>query len=393
MGKKWIAGWLLLVLCLTCLCPSFAQEDVDVSIADYLGLNEDDQVSQGIGADGFPEPPKPVDKTKPVYELDGSILITMSFTGDLTIGGNVQSKSKSIFDRELDKQKGDIHFPFRNVKDIFEKDHLTVVNFEGTLTTAGKNVSKSNNDFLFRAPPEYVEMLPSGGVDAVSLENNHVLDMGEEGLAETKKTLTDAGIPYASEDEPAIILARGVNVGLLAYQTFGGRHDEIIAKLPADIAGLRSQGADIVVVNYHWGAELDYAPNDNQVRLGRATVDAGADLVIGHHSHRINPIELYNGKYICYSLGNFSFAGNNKPDDMSTFIFQIKMRVKDGQVSNDGFVIIPCRISSRTDYNDFAPTPYAKDQSIESMLSVLKKNGNKLEFAVEEYPTKWPGEE
>ena len=115
--------------------------------------------------------------------------------------------------------------------------------------------------------------------------------------------------------------------------------------------------------------------------------------MIGHHSHRINPIEEYNGKYICYSLGNFSFCGNSKPDDMSTYLFQIKMRVKDGEVSSDGFVIIPCRISSKSTTNDFAPTPYTKQENIESVLSVLRKNGSHLENPVADYPTKWPGEE
>ena len=115
--------------------------------------------------------------------------------------------------------------------------------------------------------------------------------------------------------------------------------------------------------------------------------------MVGHHSHRINPIELYNGKYIVYSLGNFCFAGNTKPDDMSTFVFQIKMRVKDGVASNDGFIIIPSRISSNAKYNDFIPTPYTKQENIESVLSVLKKNGEKLDNPVEEYPTSWPDEE
>ena len=214
--------------------------------------------------------------------------------------------------------------------------------------------------------------------------------MGEDGLAETKKNLLEAGVSYASEDEPAILTVKGVKIGSLAYQTFGGRHGEIIAKLPGDIQALRDQGCQIVIVSYHWGAELDYAPNDNQVRLGRATIDAGADLVIGHHSHRINPIEYYNGKYICYSLGNFSFAGNNKPKDMSTFIFQIRMRVKDGQADSEAFRIIPCRISSRTDYNDFTPTPYTKDANIEAVVKTLIQNGKKLEYAVDSYPLEFP---
>ncbi|MBR6570941.1 MAG: CapA family protein, partial [Clostridia bacterium] len=256
-----------------------------------------------------------------------------------------------------------------------------------------RNPDKRSNDYLFRADPSFVDMLPAGGVDTVSLENNHVLDMGEEGLQETKQTLLSAGIPYASEGDPAVFFVKGVKVGSLAYQTFGGRHDELIEKVPEDIQALRNQGCDVVIVSYHWGDELDYYPNNNQVRLGRATVDAGADLVIGHHSHRINPIEYYNGKYICYSLANFSFAGNNKPNDMASFIFQVRMRVKDGVATSDSFKIIPIRISSRTDYNDFAPTPYTKETNIEAVIKNLKSNGKRLEYAVEDYPLKWIDEE
>ena len=96
--------------------------------------------------------------------------------------------------------------------------------------------------------------------------------------------------------------------------------------------------------------------------------------MVGHHSHRINPIEEYNGKYIVYSLANFAFAGNTKPSDMSTFIFQIKFRVKDGEVTTpDGFIIIPARISSNTSYNDFIITPYTKRESIDSVVSLCSK--------------------
>ena len=320
---------------------------------------------------------------------NGAITLTMSFTGDVTIGSNVQHNGKSIFEKELDRQEGDLSFPFRNVKSIFIEDDLTLINFEGTLTTEGRNPDKRNNSFLFRADPSYVSMLSDNGVESVSLENNHVLDMGVAGLSETKKTLVDAGISFACEDQPAIIEIKGVRIGSLAYQTFGGRHDEIIELLPRAIDSLRERGCDIVIVSYHWGDEKDYKPNDNQIRLGRATIDAGADLVIGHHSHRINPIEYYKGHYICYSLGNFSFAGNNKPDDMSTYIFQIQMVVENGQARSDAFRIIPCRISSTDDYNDFAPTPYTEKSDIEELFEKLKENGRRLEYAVSEYPLKW----
>lgn len=386
--------FLILLLCLLmCLLPvsCVAQEvEEDVSLITILEEGEDDSAGTEGGEDAA-VPDSSVEGTgrKAVYGLDGSLILTLTFTGDMTIGSNAKSSGKSMFEKELDKQKGDVNFPFRNVKDILANDDLTVVNFEGTLTTGKINPEKRENDFLFSAPPEYVSMLPDNSVEAVSLENNHVMDFGADGLQDTKDALTGAGVLYASEGEPAIYEVFGEKIGMLAYQTFDGRHDEIESRLASDIADLRSQGCVIVVVSYHWGAELEYAPNSNNQALGKATIDAGADLVIGHHSHRINPIEEYNGKYIVYSLANFSFAGNNKPKDMSTFLFQIRFGVKDGAATPIGFIIIPCRISSRTDYNDMAPTPYTKDANIEDLLKVLRDNGKKLSNPVSEYPLAW----
>ena len=184
---------------------------------------------------------------------------------------------------------------------------------------------------------------------------------------------------------------------MLSYQTFNGKYPAIYAAIEGDIAALRSAGCQLVIVSYHWGEEKDYLPNERQVPLGRATIDAGADLVIGHHSHRINPIEEYNGKYICYSLGNFSFAGNIKPDDMDTFIFQQRFRVyPDGRAQNEGFRIVPCSISSQESVNDFKPTP-KEGEAAQAVVDRLLELGAKLEktykstgvTAVESYPTQW----
>ena len=393
MLRKLIA--ILLVLCMLLPAIAMATEDEeDVSIADVL-TGDDGATDSPDAADAAvpdSEAVAPVDPAAPVYELDGSILLKLTFTGDFTIGDNLQAKGKSIFEKELEKQNNDLNFPFRDFKDIFEKDNLTVLNFEGTLTKAGRNPAKLDNLFLFRADPSYAKILPEIGVECVSLENNHVLDMGEEGLAETKKTLTDAGVKYYCETEPLVFTLRGVKMGMLAYQTFD-QYDRLYTKVPEDVKALRAQGCELVVVSFHWGAEKDYVPNDKQQKMAKITIDAGADLVVGHHSHRINPIEQYNGKYIVYSLGNFCFAGNSKPDDMSTFVFQIRFRVKDGVAANDSFIIIPSRISSNAKYNDFIPTPYTKQENIESVLSVLKKNGATLQNPVADYPLKWPDEE
>ncbi len=125
--------------------------------------------------------------------------------------------------------------------------------------------------------------------------------------------------------------------------------------------------------------------------LGHAAVDAGADLVLGHHSHRINPIECYNGKYIVYSLANCSFAGNHKPDDMFTFIFQTRFRVRNGEIVGNPFRIIPCRISSRKDYNDFVITPLTDASNINTIMLSLtnRENNKKIADPITDYPMEW----
>ena len=326
---------------------------------------------------------------------DGSVIVTISATGDVTIGGDTRKSGKSIFDKQLEKEPSGLSFPMENVADLFAADDMTIVNFEGTLTTTK---SATSNTYSFAAPPEYVQVLTSGNIEAVSLENNHIMDHGEAGYADTCQTLENNGIVYSGHLGSAIYTTdTGVSIGMLSYQTFNGNYPAIYNAIEGDIAALRSAGCQLVIVSYHWGEEKDYLPNERQVPLGRATIDAGADLVIGHHSHRINPIEEYNGKYICYSLGNFSFAGNIKPDDMDTFIFQQRFRVyPDGRVDNEGFRIVPCSISSQESVNDFKPTP-KEGEAAQAVVDRLLELGAKLEktykstgvTAVESYPTQW----
>ncbi|MDD2648369.1 MAG: CapA family protein [Eubacteriales bacterium] len=329
----------------------------------------------------------PAPSSAPETDEDGYTHLLISCTGDVTIGGDTR-KSTNIFEKELKNQNGDLSFCFRNVSDIFSQDDMTLVNFEGTLTTA--SVYKKGNDFVFAAPPSYVEVLTSGNIEAVSFENNHAMDYGEAGIEETTKTLTDAGIVYSKDGTLGIYEAKGIKIGMLSYQTFGDKYPELYERVPLEIADAKTH-CDIVIVSYHWGNELDYYPSNNkQEVLAKLTIDSGADLVIGHHSHRINPIAEYNGKYICYSLGNFCFAGNSKPSDMRTYIFQTRFKISpDKEVEADGFRIIPCFISSKKSVNDFAPTPMTDKDDIDGLMDKLIGNGKKIDNAVTEYPLEW----
>lgn len=386
-----------LLLCVLLLLPAaLAEEDEDLSLLDVLA-----NVDPDVLADAFIQASAPVAEknggagaqaqAERVYEEDGSILITITGTGDFTVGGDTR-KSSNIWYTELNKQGGDPNFAMKNIRDILLADDLTIVNFEGTLTESTYiPASKRENQFLFSAPPSYVCMLTENGVEAAALENNHVLDHGQDVWDETKEHLTEAGIVWSGDGEIGVIEVKGVQIAMLSYLCID-RYAQLWDTVPADIAAAKAL-YPIVIVNFHWGNEKEYSPTSNQVRMGRLAVDAGADLVLGHHSHRIQPIELYKGVYICYSLGNFCFAGHSKPDDMSSMLFQTRFRIREGEngqeITNEGFRIIPIRISSRTDRNDFIPTPYTSESSIDAVLLTLKNNGKNLAYVVTEYPLEW----
>lgn len=385
---------LLFIALLLLFCPAIAEEEEDeLTLEDILSGADPDVVADIFLAPAEFGEASEAAPIKSIYEEDGSILITITGTGDFTVGGDSR-KSTNIWDTELEKHDGDYQFALKNIRDVLMADDLTIVNFEGTLTESTYvPSSKKNNDFLFSAPPEYVSMLTENGIEAVSLENNHVLDHGEDVYIETQTHLTNAGVVWSGDGQLGVIEVKGIEIAMLSYLCID-RYEQLWEKVPAEIEAAKAQ-YPIVIVNFHWGNELMYHPTDNQIKMGRLAVDSGADLVLGHHSHRIQPIEQYKGVYICYSLGNFCFAGNSKPSDMTSYLFQTRFRIREGEngreISNEGFIIIPIRISSRADRNDFIPTVLTKESTIDAILTTLKDNGRKYcDYAVEEYPLAWP---
>lgn len=373
-----------LLLCLMLLIPAVQAEDFDdeLEITEILESLPEEQGS------------------KILKDSDGAVIMTITCTGDFTIGGDT-FHNKDIFTPELNAHGGDVNFTMSGVRDILTGDDLTIVNFEGTFTdTTYVPSNKQENEFLFSISPSYVNVLTDNGIEAVSLENNHVMDHGEEGFEDTKKTLRDAGVIYSTSDEKGIFTFEGIQVAMLSYlcidrygKPFGG-YPTFEEKVAADIAEAK-QYYPLVIVSFHWGLEptssqpnRGYKPTENQIRLGRLAVDSGADLVVGHHSHRVQPIEYYNGVYICYSLGNFCFAGNKSPKDMTSIMFQIRYRIKDGNVQYKDFRVIPIRISSKQKVNDFIPTPFKPGAETDSIFSTMRSSYNTkgLDYAITEFP-------
>ncbi len=293
-------------------------------------------------------PAKPavaLEQTEPTD--DDSILL--SAVGDCTLGDPAGAeRAPGSFHKMHENAGGDLSRPFSGVIEVLDQDDLTIANLEGTLTTAKH---REGTAFAFRGRPEFASMLTKGSVEVVSLANNHSADCGARGIEDTKKSLEQADVGYFGLGHVDKRTIKGIEVVNLGYT--GGRLD--VRDAMAKAVKHEKRPDNLVVVSFHWGIEGEHSANDVQQKLAYAAVDAGADLVLGHHPHVLQGIEVYKGKHVVYSLGNFVFGGNAQPASIESMIFQARFKKTDGVVTGAGTEIIPVHFSGDKTQNDFRP--------------------------------------
>lgn len=299
-----------------------------------------------------------------------TVSFTISAVGDCTFGTDENFAYEGSMPAKYD-EVGDFNYFFENVKSVFEEDDLTIVNFEGTLTDS---TTREDKQFAFKADKSYAEILTDGFVEAANLANNHSKDYGEQSYNDTMDALDEAGITNFGYDRVAIKKVKGIKVGLVGTYVLA---DGLGVKdsMEKNIQDLKDEGAQVIIASFHWGEEKAEYPNDVQVELAHAAIDAGADLVLGHHPHVLQGIEQYKGKNIVYSLGNFCFGGNMYPSDMDTMIFQQTFTLKGGKLQEDNVTnIIPCSVSSVEGYNNYQPTPAAGEKETEILNKITQRS-------------------
>ena len=292
--------------------------------------------------------------------VSSPVSLTLSVVGDCTLGTDETFDYDTSLNAYYENYGAD--YFLQNVKDIFSADDLTIANFEGTLTNSDEREDKT---FAFKAPASYASILTGGSVEAVNTANNHSHDYGDQSFDDTLAALDDAGIVHFGYDETAVMDVKGIKVGLVGiYELYD--HLEREQQLKDNIAKVKADGAQLIVVIFHWGNETETVPDSNQTTLGRIAIDEGADLVCGHHPHVLQGIETYKDRNIVYSLGNFCFGGNSSPSDMDTMIYQQTFTIDADGVKKDNVTnIIPCSISSAAydGYNNYQPTPAEGDEA------------------------------
>ena len=308
-----------------------------------------------------PAPSAPVESV-PLAEPE---YFTISAIGDCTLNTPPSFSNESSVSY-ASRMNGDYAYPFSNTVQYFANDDLTIANLECTLSD---HKLHSYEMFYFISPSEYAQIMTLGGVDFVTTANNHMEDFGDQGVADTYAALEAYGLPYGKEGQAQIITTeRGLKVGIYCdYNSF--KPDE--AACVNAINQLKMSGAEYIICMFHLHKqEIQYTPSEFETELAHACIDAGANLIYSSHPHCLQPIEQYNGGYILYSMGNWTFGGHTSPTDPDTAIVQITLcRYGDGHVSNEKVDVIPCAVSSRVVnegytgeyYNDFCPTPYPPD--------------------------------
>lgn len=346
------AGILLLILIL-----SFAVKGCSSRKSKAASSSKAENISQTGSLTVTPEP-----KMDPVS-------LTLSVVGDCTLGTDEYFDYDTSLNAYYENYGAD--YFMANVKSIFSKDDLTIANFEGTLT---ESTEREDKQFAFKAPASYANILTAGSIEAVNTANNHSHDYGEESFNDTLKAMDTANILHFGYDETAVTEVKGVKVGLVGIYELNdhlGREEQ----LKQNIAKVKQDGAQLIVVIFHWGNEKEEVPDENQKTLGHLAIDEGADLVCGHHPHVLQGIEEYKGKNIVYSLGNFCFGGNAYPSDMDTIIFQQTFTIDQNGVKDDNATnIIPCSISSDSDYNNYQPTPAEGEEATRIMQKIQKRS-------------------
>lgn len=306
--------------------------------------------------------------------------ITISAAGDCTLGTDEGFDYGRSFKGKYDAVQNPAYF-FQNVQPVFAQDDLTIVNMEGTLT---EETAREPKQFAFKGDAAYAKILSSGAVEAANLANNHSFDYGKKSYEDTIAALEAEGISSFGYERTAVMDIKGVKVGFAGVYELA-KHIDCKQDLLDNIASLKEQGAQLIIVSFHWGQEKENIPNNVQVELAHTAIDNGADLVLGHHPHVLQGIEEYKGKNIVYSLGNFCFGGNSAPRDMDTMIFQQTFTLKDGEVQQDNVTnILPCKISSAyaEGYNNYQPV-LAEGEQKEKIFQRLSEYSQKAQEAGE----------
>jgi len=295
--------------------------------------------------------------------------------GDIMLGGRAK---KTVTEFGPD-------YPFDGVLPLLRRAPIVLGNLEGPFAEKAR---RQQRNFSYRVDVSLANSLGRAGINVVTLANNHLMDCGRSGVLETLDSLSNAnvfalgaGTNERTAHEPVILQAGGRRIGLLAY--YWNRRTAATVDLPgsamdppealeADIRGLREH-ADRIVVTFHWGVPYEREPSSEDRAKAHFAVDCGADAVVGHHPHIVQPFEIYRGCPIFYSVGNFAFgSGNSRAEGLL-----VGLRFEDNKTVVN---VYPLYVKNRDPRANYQPKVLAGKAAERVLTELMKISSDSAKF-------------
>ena len=279
------------------------------------------------------------------------VVLTLTVGGDCVLGTREEWQQEEGTFLTVVAERG-ADWPFRNLREIFLEDDMTLLNLECVLQAdnQGHDYGKQHT---FRGDPAYAEMLPRAGVEQVNVANNHFIDYRATGQASTLAALEAAEVAYSGFGHLYIWEAEGVRIG------FGGCREAVWKESPQtvrkDIRALQEAECDVIIYSCHWGKEYSHTHNRTQERMADYAIDCGADILIGAHPHVVQGIEKRNGALVLWSLGNLVFGGTHEMTTFDAMLAQLELHFRDGEFTGTQLRLLPVLTSGAIPANDFSP--------------------------------------
>ena len=284
-----------------------------------------------------------------ITEASGTVTVT--FLGDCVLGGETSTRKwdRGFFRRVRDQG---YEYPFRGLTALTLSDDLTVANLECVLTD--RDLPKAEKAFNFSGPAAYTGILTAGGVECVTVANNHSKDFGTDGYNDTRRALAQASVAYFGTDDLAVWESDdGLLIGFIGVSGgLSGRAEKIYR---AQARALRDIGCHAVITVMHVGQEYSYTPNATQRRVAAIAAEEGSALVVGHHPHVVQGYEMIGDVPAVYSLGNCAFGGNRNPEDYDALALQADLTFEETRLTGVRLRFYPISVSGSKNANDYSP--------------------------------------
>lgn len=300
---------------------------------------------------------------------DFSGTVTITFLGDCTLGGEEKSREKATgFIQRI--AKNGYEFPMRKLSILTKTDDLTVANLEGVLTD--RTLKKVDKTYNFSGPTEFTNILTLAEIECVTLANNHSHDYGDEGYADTKAALEEAGVAWFGTDGAVIWEnAQGLRIGFTGVNY--ALYDRQATAYEKQMRSLKDAGCAALITVMHAGEEYTQTIDRHQKQIVRYAVKEGADLIVGHHPHVVQGFEFADGVPVVYSLGNCSFGGARYVKDADALALRAELNFESGRLTGMILRFYPITVTTDAKYNNYSPD-FLTGKAAQRVLNKMKKS-------------------